>query len=186
MSQEKSLWKVSELCALFCLDSIRSSHQSWHFSSHLGLHFTAVMSWWDSFALAQVSPILSSNHWPTCWPKMSDLLCGSLINCGTEHVKPGGSWGSLQKQLLYSKSRCFLNKENTVSFHIISFAHLVTFEIYCRFFERLKIFSYMNSLLVIWFKLCHSYWEEESPEILSYIGLSHARDAKENLKITVI
>lgn len=41
----------------------RSSHQPWHFSRHFGLDFTAVMSWWDSFALAQVSPILSSKCW---------------------------------------------------------------------------------------------------------------------------
>lgn len=39
-------------------------------------------------------------------------------NCGIEHVKPGSSGGSLQKQLLYSRSRCCLNKEGTVSFHI--------------------------------------------------------------------
>lgn len=116
--REISVVEGFEAAALLCTDGVGSSHQPWHFSRHLGLHFTVVMSWWGSSALTQVSATLSSNHWPTCWQKMSDLLCGSLTNCGIEHVKPGSSGGSLQKQLLYTKSRCYLNKETTVSFHI--------------------------------------------------------------------
>lgn len=120
---------VSELCALVvCVASgpLGSFHQPWCFIRLLSSVFEHYNELPRQFCSCTSFCVLSSNHWPACWPKINDLLCGSPATAAT--AEPGSSESCLQKLLLYSEGRCSLNtgKMKRILYHFTLFCTIYT------------------------------------------------------------